>query len=120
MPKGKGKNKNKGQNGNGGRGKGKGGRGKCPTAGEILEKIDSQTSEHRCVLKEMGWVDAEGKVSLTSEVAVNDLKTLHPSVLENMAKENIQNCHKESLDQLKKTLHPSVLENMAKENIQNC
>merc|ERR1712080_399360 len=81
----KGKGKNKGQKGKGE--KGKGGRGKCPTAGEILERIDNQTSEHRCVLKEMGWVDAEGKVSLTSEVAMNDLKSLHPSVLENMAQE---------------------------------
>merc|ERR1711890_93301 len=97
----KGKGKNKGQKGKGENGKG--GRAKCPTAGEILERIDNQTSEHRCVLKEMGWVDTERKVSLTSEVAMNDLKSLHPSVLENMAQENIKNCHKVSMDEIKKS-----------------
>jgi len=97
IPKGKGKNK--GQKGKGG----KGGRGKCPSSQEIMETINNQTADHRCVMKEMGWVDAEGKVSLTSEVAMNDLKSLHPSVLENMDQEGVKNCHKKSMDEIKKS-----------------
>lgn len=92
----KGKSKGKG------RGKGKGGPRKCPKSENMIGRIQNETAYGHCIMKEMGWIDSEGKLSYESEMALADIHSLDQSIAENINKEDIEKCINEEVSTMKK------------------
>jgi len=84
--------------------RGKGGKSKCPSSNDIIEKINNEMAEKRCIMNEMGWVDEEGKMSYQVEAAKEDLKSLNPSIMENINAEDIKNCQKKARAAMRKNI----------------
>jgi len=85
-----------------GRGNGKGGPRKCPKSENMIERIQNETAYGHCIMKEMGWIDLEGKLSYESEAALADINSLNQSIAENINKEDIEKCINEEVSTMKK------------------
>merc|ERR1719402_887637 len=91
--KGRGNKKGKGFKGSKGDKGGKGGKGgKCPSFDELMEKIDAETSNHRCVMKKMGWMDTDG--NMVQDVHNADMLTLNKALTGKIDEAEIEECSK--------------------------
>jgi len=93
--KGRGNKKGKGFKG------GKGGKGgKCTSFDELMEKIDAETSNHRCVMKKMGWMDTDG--NMVQDVHNADMLTLNKALTGKIDEAEIEECSKNVFEMMSK------------------
>merc|ERR1711936_1080015 len=77
--------------------KGKGKK-KCPSVGDVKEKMETEMEGDLCVLSQLGWIDADGQA--IEDVMAADLMTLPRDVSAKLSEDKVAECA-DKMDQLR-------------------